>query len=273
MKSYNREAAKISALSSGKLDKYEYLTGEDILPSDQQQIIEQTKFTYSPLGKAFDKQIKTVEDQGKKEVDALNTLKSDNEITIKKYTYDPNDTPFISKQKEIFSKLIDEKLEKIIDLDKKVNNDDLIYRCKGKFADTKFNEFDNALGINNKIRDGKEDLADVKKNQQKYKYYLGEIKKGTKKSKNKKTQYTILKCSIKQAIEAIKFYDDYSLMMSEAKTKAKQNETKGTGLKMLTPKKMIQRLPITLAQVKAGNNSENLLNEMRQIIYSLYQSK
>ena len=58
----NREAAKISAPSSGKLHKYEYLTGEDILPSNQQQIIEQRKFTYSLLGKAFDKQIKTIED-------------------------------------------------------------------------------------------------------------------------------------------------------------------------------------------------------------------
>ena len=55
-----------SALSSGKISKYEYLTGEDILPSNQQQIIEQAKFTYSPLGKAFEKQIKTIEDQGKK---------------------------------------------------------------------------------------------------------------------------------------------------------------------------------------------------------------
>ena len=62
-------------------------------------------------------------------------------------------------------------------------------------------------------------------------------------------------------------------MMSEAKTIAKQNETKGIGLKILTPKQMLQRLPIALAQVKAGNNSENLLNEIRQIIYSLYQSK
>ena len=79
----NREAAKISALSSGKLHKYEYLTGEDILPSNQQQIIEQTKFAYSPLGKAFDKQIKTIEDQGKKQVNALNTLKSDNKLEIK----------------------------------------------------------------------------------------------------------------------------------------------------------------------------------------------
>ena len=69
----NREAAKISALSSGKLHKYEHLTGEDILPSNQQQIIEQARFTYSPLGKTFDKQTKTIEDQGKKQVDALNT--------------------------------------------------------------------------------------------------------------------------------------------------------------------------------------------------------
>ena len=68
--------------------------------------------------------------------------------------------------------------------------------------------------------------------------------------------------------KAIKFYDDYSSMMSEAKTKA----TKGTGLKILTPKQMLQRLPIALAQVKAGNNSESLLNEIRQIFYSLYQS-
>ena len=62
----NREAVKISALSSGKLPKYEYFTSEDILPFNQQQIIEQTKFTYSPLGKAIDKPIKTIEDQGKK---------------------------------------------------------------------------------------------------------------------------------------------------------------------------------------------------------------
>ena len=50
----DREAAKISVLSSGKTDKYEYLTGEEILPSTQQQIIEQAKFTYSLLGKAFE---------------------------------------------------------------------------------------------------------------------------------------------------------------------------------------------------------------------------
>ena len=82
----NREAAKISALSSGKLHKYEYLTGEDILTSNQQQIIEQTKFTYSPLGKVFEKQIKTTEDQDKKQVDVLRNLKSKEETKSIKNT-------------------------------------------------------------------------------------------------------------------------------------------------------------------------------------------
>ena len=69
------EAAKISALSSSKIDKQEYLTGEEILASNQRQIIEQAKFTYSPLGNNFEKQIKTIEDQGQKQVKALGDLK------------------------------------------------------------------------------------------------------------------------------------------------------------------------------------------------------
>ena len=71
----NRQAAKISALSSGNIHKYEYLTGKDILPSNQQQIIEQTRFTYSPLGKAFEKQMKIIEDKGQKQIDPLKDLK------------------------------------------------------------------------------------------------------------------------------------------------------------------------------------------------------
>ena len=71
----NREAAKISALSSGKFNKYEYLTGKEVLPSNKQQIIEQVKFECPPLGKAFQKQVKTIEDQGKKQIEALVNLK------------------------------------------------------------------------------------------------------------------------------------------------------------------------------------------------------
>ena len=73
--------------------------------------------------------------------------------------------------------------------------------------------------------------------------------------------------------EVINFFRDYIEMLSDANYNAKQNETKGKGLKILTPKQMLQRLPIALAQVKAGNNSESLLNEIRKIVYSLYQSK
>ena len=67
----NREAAKISGLSSGKIDKYEYLTGEEILPSNQRQIIEHTRFAYSPLRRALEKQMKTIQDQGKTQMKAV----------------------------------------------------------------------------------------------------------------------------------------------------------------------------------------------------------
>ena len=62
-------------------------------------------------------------------------------------------------------------------------------------------------------------------------------------------------------------------MVLDAVYGSKQNKTEGKGLKILTLKKMLQRLPISLAKVKAGNNLESLLNEIRQIFYSLYQSK
>ena len=67
----NREAAKILAVSSGKIDKYEYLKGKEIFPTDQSRIKEQARFTCSPLGKAFEKQIKTIEEQGEKQTNAL----------------------------------------------------------------------------------------------------------------------------------------------------------------------------------------------------------
>ena len=108
----NWEAAKISALSSGRLHKYEYLTGKDILSSTQQQLIEQTKFTYSPLGKAFDKQIKTIEDQGKKQVDALEKLKTKEIKPVEDKTNNQLKAAtifneLISKREELMNKLYD----------------------------------------------------------------------------------------------------------------------------------------------------------------------
>ena len=80
----NREVAQISALLSGKIDNNEYLTCEKILPFDQSRIIEQGKFAYSSLVKAFEKQIKVIEKQGKKQVEALEALKPNTQkLTIK----------------------------------------------------------------------------------------------------------------------------------------------------------------------------------------------
>ena len=100
----NKEAAKVSALSSGKIHKYEYLTGEDILPSNQQQITEQAKFTYSHLGKNFEKQIKIIEDQGKKQVDALENLKTKEQTKVIKYD-DDKDASLEQKKKVIINYL------------------------------------------------------------------------------------------------------------------------------------------------------------------------
>ena len=90
----NREAAKISALSLGKIDDYEYLTGEEILPSDQGRIKEQPKLKYFPLGKAFEKEIATIESQGKKQTKTLeehgkqpvksNVFTKDDKLSVKK---------------------------------------------------------------------------------------------------------------------------------------------------------------------------------------------
>ena len=157
----NREASKVSALSSGKNNKYEYVTGEEILPSNQKQIIKQAKLTYSPLGKAFEKQIKTSEDEREKQIKAI---PNQGQVkTIKKYIYDDKDSPSILKQKEIFNKLIDKKIKEITELNNEVSSVNLIYKYTGPTDDTKFNEFDNALRLIDKIREGETSLSDAKK--------------------------------------------------------------------------------------------------------------
>ena len=108
----NREAAKIAALSPGKIDKHEYLTGEEILPSNQQQIIEQAKFTYSPLGKAFEKQTKTIKEQGEKLVNALKSLESSDKQL-------PSIKDFISKER-LNPEIVDE-IEKIEERERKAD--------------------------------------------------------------------------------------------------------------------------------------------------------
>ena len=98
------------------------------------------------MRKAFEKQIRTIEDQGERQIKAI---QDQGQVkTIKKYTYDDKDTPLISKQKEIFNKPVDERLEEITNLDKKkVNSDDLIYRYKGNTPVEIFHKFDNVFSV------------------------------------------------------------------------------------------------------------------------------
>ena len=79
----NIETAKISALSSGKTDKYELLADEEILPPNQRRLIEKGKFSYCLLGKAFEKQTKTIEEQRKRQVEALEVLDPENNQKLK----------------------------------------------------------------------------------------------------------------------------------------------------------------------------------------------
>ena len=122
----NREAAKISALSSGKIHKYEYLTGEDILPSNQQQMIEQTKFAYSPLGKAFEKQTRTIEDQAQKQIGALKNAKDQNKQQVNVHD-DYEDKLSHSKERKIFRNIYNKRLDKIEELTKKIDGNNLIF--------------------------------------------------------------------------------------------------------------------------------------------------
>ena len=128
-----REAAKISALSSGKLQKYEYLTGEDILRSNKQQIIEQAKFTYSPLEKAFEKQKKTIEDQGEKQVNALENLKPKKET---RSIEDESNNQL--KATIIFNDLVNKRKELMSELYHSVDYNNLKFEYVGSTNDVSF---------------------------------------------------------------------------------------------------------------------------------------
>ena len=265
----NREAA----LSSDKIDKYEYLTGEEILPpNNQQQIIERAKFTFSPLGKAFEKQIKIIDEQGPKQVKALKNLKPKEQT---KAIADKSDDEFLTK-KETYDRLFDKRLSEMEEISNKVDYNDLIYNFKIKSsAPINFIKFKGPFGIFREIRDGNISLTKAEENQEDFKKELDQITLGNSQHKEKYQLDTIksVKNLYNSRQKIIDLFNDSAKIRSEAIYRSKQNETEqgGTGLKMLTPKQMLQRLPIALAQAKAGNTSENLLNQIRQIVYSLYQ--
>ena len=228
----NREAAKISALSSGKLDKYEYLTGEEILPSNQQQIIQQAKFNYSPLGKAIEKQRKTIEDQGKEQVKAI----QDNNQLVSINKDDYKDKLLLSKEREIFKDISNKRLNKIEELNNKIDYDDLDYVILSKDMEYNFSIEKDPISLLKAIKDGEMSLKEARDRQRNYLQYLNIIRKGNKNSVQKRTLSNIENHFREKAI---KFIEDYGSMVPEARRLAKEQE--GTGLKILTPNQMLKR--------------------------------
>ena len=175
----NIEAAKIWTLVSGKIHKYEYLTVEDILPSNQQQIIKQVKFTYSPLGKAFEKRIKAIEDQGKKQVDALENLKDTNKQVVN-INDDYEDKLLHSKEQEIFRKIYNKRLDKIEELTKKIDDNNLVFTILSTGETIDFTRKNNPLTLLKKIRNGKITLERAKQLQEDLNNTIKKIRKGNK---------------------------------------------------------------------------------------------
>ena len=153
-----------------------------------------------------------------------------------------------------------------------VDYNNLKFEYVGHTKDVRFYEYMDSKELFNAIKNNQIKFSEVKNKQNEFLNKLSNIKIG-KKTTEQKELINNLEKFYSSREEVIIFFRDYIEMLSDVNYNARQNETKEKGLKTLTHKQMLQRLPIALAQVKAGNNSESLLNEIRQIVYSLYQSK
>ena len=156
-------------------------------------------------------------------------------------------------------------------MNNKIDYNDLNYVVVGTGDKYSFDDLDDPLTLLNNINKGKISMDKAIEQQYNFRKYLNLIRIGNKNNNQKRTLANI-NVFYNARDNAIQFIHDYSRMIREAREQALL-EQEGEGLKILTPNQMLKRLPIVLAQVKAGNNSESLLNEIRQIVYSLYRSK
>ena len=176
----------------------------------------------------------------------------------------------LSKEREIFKDISNKELNKIEEMNNKIDYDDLDYVILSKDREYNFSTQEDPISLLKAIKDGELSLEEARDRQKNYLQYLNIIRKGYKNSVQKRTLANI-ENHFNARESVINFIENYGSMVLEAKRLAREQE--GIGLKILTPNQMLKRLSIALAQVKAGNNSESLLNEIRQIVYSLYRSK
>ena len=142
-----------------------------------------------------------------------------------------------------------------------VDCNNLKFEYVGPTKSISFDEYKDSKELFNAIKNSQIRFSEAKNKQNEFLNKLNEAKFGKRTPKQKEV-INNLEDFYKSREEVINFFNDYVEMLSDANYKSKQNETLGKGLNILTPKQMLQRLPIALAQVKAGNNSENLLNEI-----------
>ena len=143
-----------------------------------------------------------------------------------------------------------------------INKNKLYFEYVGNTKDVSFYQYTDSKELFDEIKDNQLRFDDALKKQKELLKKINEVEMDRKTFEQKKV-ITNLENFYKSREEVFIFFRDYAKMMLDSGYKAKQDETKGTRLKILTPKQMLQRFPIALAQLKAGNNSENLLNEIR----------
>ena len=200
------------------------------------------------MDKAFEKQVKTIKEQGEKQIKAIQHNK---EQLVNINNDDYKDKLLLSKEREIFKDIYNRRLDKIEEWNNKTDYNNLKYVVVNNGDEYSFDELDDLLVFLNNIKKSKISLEEAKNQQQNYYNYLNIIQRGNENA-NKKTLANI-NIHFNARNSAIKFIEDYGSMILEAKKLAKEQER--TGLKILTPNQMLKRLPIALAEIKAGNNS------------------
>ena len=320
----DREAAKISALSSGELEKYEYLTGKDL--GYKPDVIQKAKFEYSPLGKVFNKGL----DESDKKEGLLKRLKSIEDKSGKQLKMIENKRDIqlgIKSAADIIGEKLSPEAENI--LAKVTNQEKLIqYKCL-YFKPSGVNEFDfreydslKEVFLNSAIYYRNLKIEDAEGKQHEFLAIFNALERYNPRKPDYVTARKNLLINVKN------FYNGREMIINTFKNKifplstedffedvhrgdkdefytprelatipelpnseneeetprgvpdlesensvAQNRKQKAQGLKILTPEEVFSRLPISLAQLKAGNDSQKHKNEIRQLLYSLYRSK
>ena len=219
------------------------------------------------MGKAFEKQIKTIENLGEKHIKATQDnkkqLTNTQEVTIKNIILE-----------NILNDEAKKEIDKISEIEKTVDREKLVYRASEYTYS--FQNFQTIRTFGRDIYNGEITLKEADEDQSSL---LNEIKNFRDKTKPQDEEKKNRKKDILKNLH--NFFEGREKVLNAFDSKIFPIKTKGTGylesepstFKLLTPNQMLKRLPIALAQIKAGNNSETLLNEIRQIVYSLYRSK